>query len=107
MEGDLHLLDTIDELENLGSPQHTGVQDSVSNEETQENVHARKPRKRTSAVWDHFAEVEVGGVTKNQCQWCKTKFTKSKSSSTTTLSRHLQSCFKYIGAKKKAKVVVS
>jgi hypothetical protein len=52
-----------------------------------------------------FLEVEVGGVIKNQCKWCKGKFTKSKSSSTTTLSRHLETCFKYIGSKKKQKVL--
>jgi hypothetical protein len=60
---------------------------------------------KTSTVQNHFDEVEVGGVKKNQCKWCKSKFTKSKSSCTSTLGRHLEACFKYIDSKKKHKVL--
>jgi hypothetical protein len=52
-------------------------------------------------VWNHFEEVGVGSIKKNQCKWYKCKFTKSKSSCTSTLGRHLETCFKYIGSKKK------
>jgi hypothetical protein len=61
--------------------------------------------RKTSTVWNHFEQVEVGGVKKNQCKWCKSKFTISKSSCTSTLGRHLELCFKYIGSKKKQKVL--
>jgi hypothetical protein len=82
------------------------VQDTATNEDPNEaddkkNAYKRKPRRKTSIVWNHFEEVEVGSIKKNQCKWYKCKFTKSKSSCTSTLGRHLETCFKYIGSKKK------
>jgi hypothetical protein len=52
-----------------------GAQDIASNEvsvpneeDTQNNTHKRKARRKTSVVRDHFSEVEVGGIKKNQCK---------------------------------------
>jgi len=72
--------------------------------DAQKNVYKRKLRRKTFTVWNHFNEVEVSGVKKNQCNWCKSKFTKSNSSCTSTLGRHFETCFKYIGSKKKPNV---
>ncbi|XP_062175441.1 zinc finger BED domain-containing protein RICESLEEPER 2-like [Alnus glutinosa] len=116
-------LDSLEEYENEdsfeispGSTVETNielVQDTVAtftNEDpnegyAQKNVHERKPRRKTSTVWNHFSEVEVGGVKMNQCKRCSKNFTKSKSSSTTALSRHLETCLEYISSKKKHKVL--
>jgi len=89
---------------------HWAVKDTATNEDPNEtdarkNTYKRKPRRKTFIVWNHFEEVEVGGIKKNQCKWCKNKFTKSKLSCTSTLGRHLETCFKYIGLKKKHKVL--
>lgn len=121
MEGDLNQLDPVEEYENEDSLEisdgataavleSTGVQDTASNaamgeEDPHKHAYQRKPRKRTSAVWKDFSEVEISGVKKHQCNWCKRSFAISKSSCTTTLGRHLNTCFTYIGAKKKQKVL--
>ncbi|KAG6661883.1 hypothetical protein CIPAW_03G205900 [Carya illinoinensis] len=64
-----------------------------------------KKRKRTSDVWNDFVEVDRDGVKQPQCKWCKTLFKASRSSSTTTLRRHLLTCLPYMGSKKKQKVL--
>ncbi|XP_062155266.1 zinc finger BED domain-containing protein RICESLEEPER 2-like [Alnus glutinosa] len=117
MESDSHELEPIEEeYENEDSLEISNsatvdatielVQDTAINEDPNEkNVYKRKPRRKTSTVWNHFEQVEVCGVKKNQCKWCKSKFTISKSSCTSTLGRHLESCLKYAGSKKKQKVL--
>jgi predicted 3-demethylubiquinone-9 3-methyltransferase (glyoxalase superfamily) len=112
MENDSHELEPIEEYENEDSLEISDkatveatielVQDTPINEDPNEkNVYKRKPRKKTSTIWNHFEQVEVCGVKKNQCKWCKGKFTVSKSSCTSTLGRHLESCLKYVRSKKK------
>jgi hypothetical protein len=70
----------------------------------QTNVYEGKPRRKTSIVWNHFFEVDVRGEIRIQCRWCEKNFTKSKSGSTTTLSRHLGTCLEYRNSKMKRKV---
>ncbi|XP_059446001.1 zinc finger BED domain-containing protein RICESLEEPER 2-like [Corylus avellana] len=93
-----------DEFEiNLGAniDEDTNSVTDSNAEVTPIEAHKRKDRKRTSYIWNHFVEVdEGGGVKKNQCKWCKTKFSISKSSTTSTMVRHLKKCFKYLGSKK-------
>jgi hypothetical protein len=117
MESDSHELEPIEEYENEDSLEisHSAtveatielVQDITINEDPNEkNVYKRKPRRKTSTMWNHFEQVEVCGVKKkNQCKWYKSKFTISKSSYTSTFGRHLESCLKYVGSKKKQKVL--
>ncbi|XP_042944560.1 zinc finger BED domain-containing protein RICESLEEPER 2-like [Carya illinoinensis] len=73
--------------------------------EVQTVAYERKKRKRTSDVWKDFVEVDSNGVKQPQCKWCKTIFKASRSSSTTTLCRHLLTCLPYMGSKKKQKVL--
>jgi hypothetical protein len=37
------------------------------------NAYEKKQRQKTSKVWDDFSAIEVGGVKKSQCNWCKKK----------------------------------
>ncbi|XP_042974692.1 zinc finger BED domain-containing protein RICESLEEPER 2-like [Carya illinoinensis] len=73
--------------------------------EVQTGAYERKKRKRTSDVWKDFVEVDSNGVKQPQCKWCKNIFKASRSSSTTTLRRHLLTCLPYMGFKKKQKVL--
>ncbi|KAG2667014.1 hypothetical protein I3760_15G092600 [Carya illinoinensis] len=73
--------------------------------EVQTVAYKRKKRKRTSDVWKDFVEVDSNGFKQPQCKWCKTIFKASRSSSTTTLCRHLLTCLPYMGSKKKQKVL--
>jgi hypothetical protein len=56
----------------------------------------KKERKKTSKVWKDFSSITVAGVRKNQCHWCKGLFAVGKSSTTSTLSRHLTGCKKFV-----------
>jgi hypothetical protein len=56
----------------------------------------KKERKKTSKVWNDFSSITVAGVRKNQCHWCKGLFAVGKSSTTSTLSRHLTGCKKFV-----------
>ncbi|KAG6627219.1 hypothetical protein CIPAW_15G111200 [Carya illinoinensis] len=73
--------------------------------EVQTVAYKRKKRKRTSDVWKDFVEVDSNGFKQPQCKWCKIIFKASCSSSTTTLCRHLLTCFPYMGSNKKQKVL--
>ena len=72
---------------------------------TSENpLYGKKERQKTSKVWNDFDSITLsGGVKKSQCRWCKRLFAVGKSSTTSTLSRHLTSCARFIehsGSKK-------
>jgi hypothetical protein len=56
----------------------------------------KKERQKTSKVWNDFVSVKIGGVKKSQCNWCKKLFAVGKSSTTSTLGRHLTSCVRYV-----------
>ncbi|XP_042988803.1 zinc finger BED domain-containing protein RICESLEEPER 1-like [Carya illinoinensis] len=95
--------------DNDGDTANTQAPNTVSTEnasiELQTVAYERKKRKRTSDVWNDFVEVDKDGVKQPQCKWCKTLFKASRSSSTTTLRRHLLTCLPYMGSKKKQKVL--
>jgi len=65
------------------------------------NAYEKKHRQKTSKVWDDFSQIEVCGVKKSQCNWCKRLFVVSKSSSTATLGSHLGACVKYVESNNK------
>jgi hypothetical protein len=77
----------------------------LSDETGVKNANDKRQRQRTSKVWNDFASVEVGGVKKSQCKWCKRLFAVSSSSSTSTLGRHLVACVKYVESNKKQKTL--
>jgi hypothetical protein len=77
----------------------------LSNEDTRKKTYEKKERRKTSAVWNDFDNVEVNGVKKSQCKWCKKLFAVSSSSSTSTLSRHLIACIPFIASNKKQKTL--
>jgi hypothetical protein len=56
----------------------------------------KKERQKTSKVRNDFVSVKIGGVKKSQCNWCKKLFAVGKSSTTSTLGRHLSSCVRYV-----------
>jgi hypothetical protein len=56
----------------------------------------KKERQKTSKVWNDFVSVKIGGVKKSQCNWCKKLFVVGKSSTISTLGRHLASCVRYV-----------
>jgi hypothetical protein len=56
----------------------------------------KKERQKTSKVWNDFVSVKIWGVQKSQCNWCKKLFAVGKSSTTSTLNRHLTSCVRFV-----------
>jgi hypothetical protein len=64
---------------------------------TSENApYQRKERQKTSKVSNDFGSVTIGGVKKSQCNWCKRLFAVEKSSTTSTINRHLTSCVRFV-----------
>ncbi|KAK4429112.1 hypothetical protein Salat_1211400 [Sesamum alatum] len=64
-------------------------------------VYRQSPNvKKKSAVWEDFIEVkDTDGVMKISCVHYKRMYSKTKTTPTTQLHRHLQSCPKYLKAK--------
>jgi hypothetical protein len=88
------------------SPSLEGESQTVGlTDENPKNVYGKRESRKTSPVWNDFDIVEVGGVKKSQCKWCKKLFAISSSSSTSTLCRHLVVCLKYVSANKKQKCI--
>ncbi|WOG93088.1 hypothetical protein DCAR_0312369 [Daucus carota subsp. sativus] len=58
----------------------------------------RKPRKKTSSVWNYMETFKANGVEGSRCKLCSQQFTKSESSSTSSMKRHLDKCLKAHGA---------
>ena len=64
---------------------------------TSENtLYQRKERQKTSKVWNNFGSITIKGVKKSQCNWCKRLFAVEKSSTTSTLNRHLTSYVRFV-----------
>jgi hypothetical protein len=68
---------------------------------TDTSAYEKKERQKTSKVWDDFSQIEVLGVKKSRCNWCKMLFAVSISSYTSTLGRHLVVCVKSNSKKQK------
>ncbi|XP_059436870.1 zinc finger BED domain-containing protein RICESLEEPER 2-like [Corylus avellana] len=56
----------------------------------------RKERQKISKVWNDFSSITINGVKKFQCNWCKRLLSVGKSSTTSTLSRYLTACVKFV-----------
>ncbi|KAL8093895.1 hypothetical protein AgCh_035688 [Apium graveolens] len=57
----------------------------------------KKPRKKTSKVWDYMAEFKDGDKVVYRCKLCGKDFIKSDISSTSAMKRHLERCVKEYG----------
>ena len=56
----------------------------------------KKKKQKTSKVLNDFSSITVNGVRKSQCHWCKGLFSVGKSNTSSTLSRHLTGCKKFV-----------
>lgn len=68
---------------------------------TDTSAYEKKQRQKTSKVWDDFSQIEVLGVKKSLCNWCKMLFAVYISSYTSTLGTHLVVCVKYVESNNK------
>lgn len=66
-------------------------------DEIENELEAKKIRKKISKVWECFEEVEVlenkVSVKKLKCKFCTKKYSKSKTGTTSQLKRHMSECF--------------
>ncbi|KAA8541198.1 hypothetical protein F0562_025195 [Nyssa sinensis] len=66
----------------------------------------RKPRKRTSTIWNDFEEVvDADGSKKIKCNYCLAKFNMPSTGATTQFHRHLKRCTQHQLASKKQMVL--
>ncbi|KAA8531452.1 hypothetical protein F0562_006195 [Nyssa sinensis] len=66
----------------------------------------RKPRKRTSTIWNDFEEVvDADGFKKVKCNYCLEKFNMPSTGATTQFHRHLKRCTQHQLASKKQMVL--
>ncbi|KAA8544308.1 hypothetical protein F0562_022320 [Nyssa sinensis] len=89
--------------ENMGNEKN-----DTQNEDADPHKHAfqRKPRKRTSTIWNDLeAVVDVDGSKKVKCNYCLTKFNMPSMGATTQFHRHLKRCTQRQLASKKQKVL--
>ncbi|KAA8515071.1 hypothetical protein F0562_018142 [Nyssa sinensis] len=67
----------------------------TQNEDADPHKHAfqRKPRKRTSTIWNDFEEVvDTYGSKKAKCNYCLAKFNMHSTGAATQFHRHLKRC---------------
>ncbi|WOH12837.1 hypothetical protein DCAR_0832346 [Daucus carota subsp. sativus] len=67
---------------------------SVPVPETSDQPFQKKPKKKTSGVWEYMDTINVKGVERYKCTLCSKLFLKSKTSSTSSMKRHLEKCVK-------------
>lgn len=81
---------------------NTDVSNAVRDDaiENNDNSTHKSKRPKTSTVWQDFKEVtDTDGVAKISCNHCKKMFAKMKTTPTSQLRRHLNSCTIYVKAK--------
>ncbi|KAA8534713.1 hypothetical protein F0562_032230 [Nyssa sinensis] len=89
--------------ENMGNETN-----DTQNEDADPHKHAfqRKPRKRTSTIWNDFKEVvDADGSKKVKCNYCLAKFNMPSTGATTQFHRHLKRCTQHQLASKKQMVL--
>ncbi|KAA8548312.1 hypothetical protein F0562_004741 [Nyssa sinensis] len=80
----------------------------TQNEDADYHKHAfeRKPRKRTSTIWNDFEEiVDIDGSKKAKCSYCLAKFNMPSMGAITQFHRHLKRCTQRQLASKKQMVL--
>ncbi|KAK4412504.1 hypothetical protein Salat_2897500 [Sesamum alatum] len=89
-----------EEIANEDVMNSIGTEKNVEPDKENESLPPKPKRKQKSAVWEDFIEVnDADGVMKISCVHCKRMYSKTKTTPTTQLHRHLQSCPKYLKAK--------
>jgi hypothetical protein len=91
----------------MGSAPTPGDVITGSGSGTISSEYEKKQRQKTSKVWDDFSQIELLGVKKSQCNWCKRLFVVSKSSFTSTLGKHLVVCVKYVESNSKKQKILT
>lgn len=77
------------------TPQGADIKDTSNDDVTENQTRVR------SKVWEELKKVKLpSGETKVECTYCKTLYKLSKTGSTSTLKRHLESCKKRTRAEK-------
>ena len=71
------------------------VEDSNDNEVEEISLSTLKDKKgkKVSTAWDHFTKVTINGEKKAKCMHCNAILEAKYTSGTTSLNRHVKSCF--------------
>jgi hypothetical protein len=97
LDNTLSINPTPDQPVNTTSPAVGETGDGSVSVTSENPLYKKKERQKTAKVWNDFDSITLsGGVKKSQCRWCKRLFAVGKSSTTSTLNRHLTSCSRYI-----------
>ena len=97
LDNKLFVNPTPDQPINIASPAVREAGDGSVSVTSENPLYKRKERQKTAKVWNEFDSITIGGgVKKSQCHWCKRLFAVGKSSTTSTLNRHLTSCARFI-----------
>ncbi|KAL7002511.1 hypothetical protein U1Q18_003664 [Sarracenia purpurea var. burkii] len=73
--------DMEDNSNDEGNNPNGGENNPNDNEDPHKHAYQRKPRKKTSKIWNEFNEVVRDGVKKAQCNYCKGDFSIPSSAS--------------------------
>lgn len=76
----IHVLDSEEGSDNLGDSQH----DTSSNP----TIGTKPSKKQTSKAWDYFDKIEVSGVVKAKCKYCKVVLSAGSVTGTSHLLKH-------------------
>ncbi|XP_020553716.1 zinc finger BED domain-containing protein RICESLEEPER 4-like [Sesamum indicum] len=89
--------DTNEEMINRVDMDTIGTEKNIEEASKDDETLGPKPkRQKKSAVWSNFTEMkDADGVMKISCIHCKKMYSKIKTTPTTQLHRHLQSCANY------------
>ncbi|KAK4421504.1 hypothetical protein Salat_2101000 [Sesamum alatum] len=89
-----------EEIANEVVMNNIGTEKNVEPDKKNESLPPKPKRKKKSAIWEDVTEVkDADGVMKISCVHCKRMYSKTKTTPTTQLHRHFQSCPKYLKAK--------
>ena len=77
----------------VNQPAQTESTQQTNDENDGDDCVITKKRRKTSAIWDDFDQVETENGVKGKCKYCKNIFSYSgKGASTTHLWRHTKTC---------------
>ncbi|KAL6997837.1 hypothetical protein U1Q18_007962 [Sarracenia purpurea var. burkii] len=97
--------DVEDNSNDEGNNPNGGENNPNDNEDPHKHAYQRKPKNKTSKIWNEFNEVVRDGVKKAQCNYCKGDFSIPSSGATTQFHRHLNSCLARQASCKKQKTL--
>ncbi|KAL6967318.1 hypothetical protein U1Q18_033124 [Sarracenia purpurea var. burkii] len=97
--------DVEDNSNDEGNNPNGGENNPNDNEDPHKHAYPRKPRKKTSKIWNEFNEVVRDGVKKAQCNYCKGDFSIPSSGAITQFHRYLNRCLARQASCKKQKTL--